>query len=72
MAGTENGRGIEKRLKIQEKALSNMADMQKKRDSELEEELRDIRSELKTLKLFFSRHIPEFKKQFPELRQKLK
>ncbi len=67
-----NGGSTTERIKIQEKALSNMADMLKKHDAELDEEIRDIRSELKAMKLFLARHIPEFKQQFPEIQRKLK
>ena len=67
-----NANGIAERLKIQEKALSNLADSLKKHESEIDEEVRDILSELKALKLFLSRNIPEFKKEFPEIRRKLK
>jgi hypothetical protein len=67
-----NANGIAERLKIQEKALSNLADSLKKHESEINEEVRDILSELKALKVFLSRNIPEFKKEFPEIRRKLK
>jgi len=60
------------RLKIQEKALSNLADSLKKHESLVDEELHDILSELKALKLFLSRNMPEFKKEFPEIQRKLK
>lgn len=60
------------RLKIQEKALSNLADSLKKHASEVDEELHDILSELKALKLFLSRNMPEFKKEFPEIQRKVK
>ena len=60
------------RIKIQEKALSNLADMLKKHEVEIAEEIKDIQSELKALKLFLARSIPEFKKQFPEIQRKLK
>ena len=59
------------RLKIQEQALSNLADSQKKHKTEVDEEIQDIQVELKALKLFLSRNIPEFKKQFPEIQRKL-
>jgi phage shock protein A len=62
----------EERIKIQEKALSNLADSMKKHEDQLEEEIRDMQAELKALKLFLARHIPEFKKQFPEIQRKLK
>jgi hypothetical protein len=63
--------GAAGRLKIQEKALSNLADSQKKLEAEVGEEIHDIMVELKALKLFLSRNIPEFKKQFPEIQRKL-
>ncbi len=34
--------------------------------------LKDIQTEIKGMKLFFSRAHPEFKKQFPEIIKKLK
>ncbi len=66
-----NGSVVE-RVKIQEKALSNLADMLKKREIELTEEIGDIQAELKALKMFLARTIPEFKKQFPEIQRKVK
>ena len=62
----------EERIRIQEKALSNLADSMKKHEDQLAEEIRDMQAELKALKLFLARHIPEFKKQFPEIQRKLK
>ena len=67
----KDANGTAERLKIQEKALSNLADSQKKHDAEVDEEIHDILVELKALKLFLSRNIPEFKKQFPEIQRKL-
>ncbi len=67
-----NGGSTTERIKIQEKALSNMADMLKKHEVEVAEDIKDLQSELKALKLFLSRSIPEFKKQFPEIQRKLK
>jgi len=60
------------RLKIQEKALSNLADSLKKHEVETVEEIKDILAELKALKLFLARNIPEFKKEFPEIQRKVK
>jgi len=60
------------RLKIQEKALSNLADSLKKHEVETVEEIKDIQAELKALKLFLARNIPEFKKEFPEIQRKVK
>ncbi|MEK6698140.1 MAG: hypothetical protein AABZ10_03755 [Nitrospirota bacterium] len=68
----KNGNIAAERLKIQEKALSNLADSQKKHESAVDEEIGDILKELKALKLFLSRNIPEFKKQFPEIQRKVK
>jgi hypothetical protein len=72
MNNKKSANGIAERLKIQEKALSNLADSLKKHGSEIDEEVRDILSELKALKVFLSRNIPEFKKEFPEIQRKLK
>ena len=60
------------RLRIQEKALSNLADALKKNEIETAEEIKDILAELKALMLFLARNIPEFKKQFPEIQRKVK
>jgi hypothetical protein len=60
------------RVKILEKAVANLGDTLKKRDGEYDEELHDILTELKALKLFLSRNMPEFKKQFPEIQRKVR
>ncbi len=67
-----NGNDTAERLKIQEKALSNLADSLKRKETEVNEEMRDILVELKALKMFLSRSMPDFKKQFPEIRRKIK
>jgi hypothetical protein len=72
MNSTKNASGSAERLKIQEKALSNLADTLKKYNVESAEEIKDIQAELKALKLFLSRNIPAFKKEFPEIQRKLK
>jgi hypothetical protein len=72
MNNRKSTNGTAERLKIQEKALSNLADALKKQEAEYAEELRDIQAELKALKLFLTRTIPEFKKQFPEIQRKVK
>ncbi|HXY54020.1 MAG TPA: hypothetical protein VEM40_05035 [Nitrospirota bacterium] len=64
--------GTEERLKIQETALSNLADSLKRHEVEVEEEIGDIQAELKALKMFLTRSMPDFKKQFPEIQRKLK
>ena len=72
MNNKKSTNGTAERLKIQEKALSNLADTLKKRELEAAEEIKDIQAELKALKLFLARNSPEFKKQFPEIQRKLK
>jgi hypothetical protein len=72
MDDKKSSNGMLERLKIQEKALSNLADSMKKRDVESAEEIKDMQAELKALKLFLARNIPEFKKQFPEIQGKVK
>ena len=71
MMNKGNGTGAE-RIKIQEKALSNLADMLRRHENETAEDILDIQSEIKALKLFLARTIPEFKKQYPEIQRKLK
>ncbi|MDA8100395.1 MAG: hypothetical protein M0042_12315 [Nitrospiraceae bacterium] len=65
----ENG---EERIRILEKAVANLGDAVKKQDFEMEDELRDLSRELKALKLFLSRNLPEFKRQFPEIQRKVR
>lgn len=72
MNDRKTSNNTEERLKIQEKALSNLADSMKKREKEFDEEIKDLKAEFKALKLFLARNIPEFKKQFPEIQRKLK
>ncbi len=72
MNGKENGSSTAERIKIQERALSNLADVLKKHQIESAEEIGDLQAELKAIKLFLARNIPEFKKQFPEIQRKLK
>jgi predicted nucleic acid-binding Zn-ribbon protein len=66
------GSDLTERIKIQEKALQELADRLEKREHAFEEEMQDILEELKALKLFLSRTIPDFRKQYPEIRKKLK
>lgn len=72
MNNKKSSNGDAERLKILEKAVSNLADTLRKQDSEFVEEIRDLQSELKAMKMFLTRNIPEFKKQFPEIQRKLK
>ena len=60
------------RVRILEKAVANLGDTLKKRNDEFDENQRDIVRELKALKLFLSRNLPEFKKQFPEIHRKVR
>jgi hypothetical protein len=60
------------RVRILEKAVANLGDSFKKRDLDLEEGQRDIVRELKALKLFLTRNLPEFKKQFTEIHRKVR
>jgi hypothetical protein len=66
----ENNPG--ERIRILEKAVSNLGDTMKKREFEFDEELKDIMRELKAIKLFLSRNVAEFKNQFPQIQRKLK
>lgn len=70
MLKSMNGNG--ERIKILEKAVGNLGDSIKKRDFAIDEELADLQSELKALKLFLSRSLPAFKKDFPEIRRKVR
>jgi predicted patatin/cPLA2 family phospholipase len=72
MNNKKSPNGTAERLKIQEKALSNLADALKKQEAEFAEEIQDIQAELKALKVFLTRNSPEFKKQFPEIQRKVK
>ena len=72
MNDKKSANGMMERLKVQEKALSNLSDSLKKHEVETVEEIKDLQAELKALKLFLARNIPEFKKQFPEIQGKVK
>ena len=72
MNGKKSTNGAGERLRIQEKALANLADALKKQEAEFTEEIQDIQAELKALKVFLTRNSPEFKKQFPEIQRKVK
>lgn len=60
------------RVRILEKAVANLADSLKKRDAELDGDLRDITKEFKALKLFLARTMPDFKKDFLEVQRKVR
>jgi hypothetical protein len=68
----KNGNNVTERIRILEKAATNLGDVIKRREHEIDEGIRDILRELKAIKLFLSRNIPEFKKEFPEIQRKLK
>lgn len=68
----KNGQGVEERINILEKAVLNLGDALKKRSSASDEEIADILRELKAIKLFLTRAVPDFKKQFPEIQQKVR
>jgi hypothetical protein len=68
----KNENGETERIRILEKAAINLGDAIKRHEHEIDDEVRDILRELKALKLFLSRNMPEFKKQFPEIQRKLK
>lgn len=70
--GRKNGGNIPERLRILEKAVTTLADSQRKKEAAVDEELGDISRELKALKLFLARCQPEFRKQFPEIQRKVK
>ena len=59
-------------LNIQEKALSNLADTVEVRMFHINDKINDIELELKALKLFLTRNVPDFKSQFPEIQKKVK
>jgi protein-arginine kinase activator protein McsA len=64
--------GVTERIRILERAAANLGDAIKRHGYEIDEDIRDILRELKAIKLFLSRNMPEFKKQFPEIQRKLK
>lgn len=60
------------RLRILEKAVVNLAESVRKSEARIDSEITDVLGELKALKLYLSRSAPDFKTQFPGLRQKVK
>jgi hypothetical protein len=63
---------LRERVKIQEKALLELAEKLSKREAAFGEEMQEALEELKAIKMFLSRTSPEFKKQFPDIRKKIK
>jgi protein-arginine kinase activator protein McsA len=68
----KSGNDVTERIRILEKAATNLGDAIKRHEFEIDEDIRDILRELKAIKVFLSRSMPEFKKQFPEIQRKLK
>ena len=64
--------GSAERIRILEKAVVTLGDSLKRRGVEVDEDLREMKAELKALKLYLARSLPEFKKQFPEIRRKVR
>jgi hypothetical protein len=60
------------RVRSLEKAVANLGEALKKREIALDETQCDMVRELKALKLFLTRNLPEFKKQFPEIHRKVR
>ena len=61
---TKNG------LKLLEKELVTITDQLESMNKKIEE-LKDLKNEIKGLKLFLGRAYPEFKTRFPEIMQKI-
>jgi len=66
------GEDLQERVKIQEKALLELAEALSIREAAFDEEMEEVLEELKAIKVFLSRTSPEFKKQFPDIRRKIK
>ncbi len=62
---------IGERLNILEKAVSNLADTVDRRNAKTAEEIDDIFVELKAVKMFLAKAMPEFKERFLELQKKV-
>ncbi len=66
------GEDLEERVKIQEKALLELAEALSIREAAFDEDMQEVLEELKAIKVFLSRTSPDFKKQFPDIRKKIK
>ena len=71
MNGKRDSGGAVEWIRIQERALANLADSLTQEETATREDIRELKAELKALKLFLSRNVPEFKKQFPDIRRKV-
>jgi hypothetical protein len=63
---------LNERINIQEKALQELADRLGREGSKLVEEVQEAMEEIKAIKLFLARALPDFRKQYPDLRKKIK
>jgi hypothetical protein len=63
---------LTERMKIQETALLDLADSLKRHEAMLDVEMQDVLEELRAIKIYLSRSMPDFKGQFPDIRKKLK
>ena len=70
MAARMNGGAAS--VRILEKAVDNLGDAMRKRVRATEEDLAEVQAELKAIKLFLARNLPEFKKQYPGIRGKVR
>lgn len=70
MKGPVNGNA--ERVRILEKAVDNLGDSVRRRGAETDEDIRDLKAEVKALKVYLSRCLPEFKQQYPEIRRKVR
>lgn len=68
----KRGEDLEERVKIQEKALLELAEALSIREAAFDEDMQEVLEELKAIKVFLSRTSPDFKKQFPDIRKKIK
>ena len=63
---------LNERIKIQEKAAQELADRLNRAETRMDQEMQEALEEIKAIKLFLSRALPEFKKQFPDVRKKIR
>jgi predicted nucleic acid-binding Zn-ribbon protein len=61
---------IEEKLKLLEREISTIAEELDKIGASLQD-IEDLKTEMKALKLCLNRHMPEFKKEFPGILKKL-
>jgi len=61
---------IEEKLKLLEREISTIAEELEGLGASLKE-IEDLKIEIRALKLYLSRHMSEFKKEFPDILKKL-